>query len=65
MEMDVVYLVKGYLTPKSKEKEVLYNGQSPRKAFDFFDTYSKQAELVVEVYEEGYLVKSFTQNEYF
>ena len=59
--MGVVYLVRGHLTPTSKEKIIFYNGRSPKEAFDFFDKYSKKAEIVVGVYENGYLVREFKQ----
>ena len=59
--MDVVYLVRGYLSAEDKEKRVFYNGKSPTKAFDYFDEYSKKAEIVVEVYEDGFLVRTFTE----
>jgi hypothetical protein len=59
--MDVVYLVRGYLTPSDKEKRIFYNGKSPTKAFEFFEKYSKKAEVIVEIYEDGYLVRSFNQ----
>lgn len=59
--MDIVYLVKGYLTPTSEEKIVFYNGQSAKKAFGFLDKYSEKAEIEIELYEDGTLIQRFDQ----
>jgi hypothetical protein len=61
IRVNVVYLVKGYLTPSDKEKQIFYNGTSPSKAFEYFERYSKKAEIVIELYEDGFLVRNFNQ----
>lgn len=57
--MDVVYLVRGYMKPTDKEKRILYNGKSPRKAFEFFEDFMEKAGIVVEIWEDGCFVKEF------
>lgn len=57
--MSNIFLVKGYLTTSDKEKRILYVGTSGNKSFEFFDKYSKSAEIVVEIWEDGYFVRDF------
>jgi hypothetical protein len=58
-KMDIVFLVKGFISSSAKEKSVFYNGRSALKAFEYLEKYIKQAGVVVEIWEDGCLVKSF------
>jgi hypothetical protein len=57
--MDVVYLVKGFVTPSAIEKVVFYNGKSAKKAFGYLEGYSEKAAMVVQIWEDGYFVREF------
>lgn len=61
--MFVAYHVKGKVTKSDTEKRSLYNGPSAKRAFDYLDSWSEEAEVTVEIWEDGVLVRTLGHKE--
>lgn len=59
--MDIVFLVKGRISVTT-DKIVLYNGVNAKKAFNFLDTWREDAEIAIEIYQDGSLVQTISKN---
>lgn len=62
--MTVTYLVKGYLQSTDKDRRILYVGHSAIDAFSYFDNYSLQSEMEIQIWESGQLVRTLNQKSY-
>ena len=62
--MNSYYLVKGFLTVSDKEKHILYVGPSAKEAFRIMDDYSLKAQIVIQIWEDGGLVREIEQKNF-
>lgn len=60
--MDIVFLVKGKVTKSQTESHILYNGQSASKAFRYLQEWQSEAEITIEIFENGKLIETVSKN---